>query len=123
MEAGKKGREALPPEGGRAAHNVQGAPRRWSARRKAEAVVRLLRGEPLDAVSRELGVEVYRLERWREEAVKGMEAALKERNGEDGRGAELAAAMKRIGELTMENDLLRSRCEKRGPFRGRRSRR
>ena len=122
MGAGKTGREALPPEGGRAAHNVQGAPRRWSARRKAEAAIRLLRGEPLDVVSRELGVEVYRLERWREEAVKGMEAALKERDGGDGR-AEISAAMKRIGELTMENDLLRARCEKRGPFRGRRSRR
>jgi len=122
VEAGKKGREALPPEGGRAAHNVQDAPRRWSARRKAETVVRLLRGEPLDAVSRELGVEVYRLERWREQAVKGMEAALKERDG-DPAAAEISAAMKRIGELTMEVDLLRARCEKRGPFRGKRSRR
>jgi len=34
-------------------------------RRKREVVLRLLRGEPLDAVSREVGVEVYRLEQWR----------------------------------------------------------
>ena len=39
-----------------------GPKQRWSARRKREVVLRLLRGEPLDAPSRELGVEVYRLE-------------------------------------------------------------
>ena len=39
---------------------------RWSAVRKREIVLRLLRGESLDAVSREIGVEVYRLERWRD---------------------------------------------------------
>ena len=30
---------------------------RWSAGKKMEAVLRLLRGEPLEALSRELGVE------------------------------------------------------------------
>ena len=84
--------------------------------------MRLLRGEPLDALSRELGVEVYRLERWREKALRAMEAGLKERE-EDPAAAEISSAMKRIGELTMENELLRARCEKRGPFPGRRSRR
>ena len=38
-----------------------GAHERWSARRKREVVLRLLRGEPVDALSRELGVEIYRL--------------------------------------------------------------
>jgi transposase-like protein len=38
----------------------------WSAARKREVVLRLLRGGSLDAVSREIGVEVYRLERWRQ---------------------------------------------------------
>ena len=36
---------------------------RWSASRKRDVVLGLLRGEPLDTVSREVGVEVYRLER------------------------------------------------------------
>jgi len=111
-------------EGGRGAHEVQpaaGPPRRWSARRKAAVVLRLLRGEPLDALSRELGVEVYRLEEWRSRALSGVEAALKER-GEDPLTVEHAAAMKRIGELTMEVELLRARCEKPGPFVARRSR-
>jgi hypothetical protein len=30
---------------------------RWSTRRKAEVVIRMLSGEPIDALSRELGVE------------------------------------------------------------------
>src|SRR5688500_20067468 len=42
---------------------------RWSAARKREIVLRLLRGESLDVVSREIGVEVYRLERWRDKAL------------------------------------------------------
>ena len=42
----------------------------------------LLRGEPLDAVSREVGVEVYRLERWKARALAGLELGLKEQAGE-----------------------------------------
>jgi hypothetical protein len=34
---------------------------RWSKRRKAEIVMRLLRGESLDDVSRDVGVEISRL--------------------------------------------------------------
>ena len=33
---------------------------RWSAGKKLEAVLRLLRGEPLETLSRELGVEAHR---------------------------------------------------------------
>ena len=39
-------------------------------------------GEPLDGLSRELGVEIYRLEAWRERALAGMEIGLKARQGE-----------------------------------------
>jgi hypothetical protein len=38
---------------------------RWSAGKKADAVLRLLRGEPLDVLSRELRVEAHRLAAWR----------------------------------------------------------
>ena len=93
---------------------------RWSVRRKREVVLRMLRGEPMDGLSRELGVEIYLLEKWREKALSGLDTALKQRNG-DPLSAELDNAMKRIGELSMENELLRKRCEKKGPFRGRRS--
>ncbi|MBA3719080.1 MAG: IS3 family transposase, partial [Nocardioidaceae bacterium] len=37
------------------------------ADKKTDAVLRLLRGEPLDEVSRQLGVEAHRLAAWRDE--------------------------------------------------------
>jgi transposase-like protein len=82
--------------------------------------LRLFRGESVDALSRELGVEIYRLEKWREKALSGIDAALKEREG-DPIQAELDAAMKRVGELTMENELLWQRVRKPGPLAKRRS--
>ena len=42
-----------------------GPERRNSARRKLAAVTRLLRGEPLETVARELNVTVARLSEWR----------------------------------------------------------
>ena len=99
---------------------------RWSATRKREVVLRLLRGESLDAVSREIGVEVYRLERWRDKALASMDAGLKERADDDRVQAGLDAAHKRVGELSMENELLRAkigRLENGTPFPRARSRR
>ena len=97
-----------------------GQGQRWTAARKREVVLRLFRGEPLDLVSRELGVELYRLEKWRDAALTGMEDALKARNG-DPLKAELDTAMQRIGELTMENELLWVRMRRPGPLAQRRS--
>jgi len=93
---------------------------RWSVARKREVVLRLLRGESLEALSRELGVEPYRLARWREKALLGLEGALKARDG-DPLQASLDTAMQRIGELTMENELLWQRVRKPGPLPKRRS--
>ena len=93
---------------------------RWSVARKREVVLRLLRGESLEALSRELGVEPYRLAQWREKALFGLEGALKVREG-DATQAALDAAMQRIGELTMENELLWQRVRKPGPLAKRRS--
>ncbi len=95
---------------------------RWSVRRKRDVVLRLLCGEPVDDLSRELGIEVYRLERWHEKALSGIDASLKRRQ-EDPLDAELGAALKRVGELTMENELLRARIDRPGPLGRRRSRR
>ena len=98
---------------------------RWSLARKQEGVLQMLRGEPLDGLSRELGVEIYRLEAWRERALAGMEIGLKARQGEPLQ-AELDAAKRHIGELSMEVELLRERAraaEKRLPLAMRRSRR
>ncbi len=96
---------------------------RWTVSRKREVVLRVFRGESLDSLSRELGVEIYRLEEWQDRALSGMETGLKSRRG-DPVQAELDTAMKRIGELAMENELLYARCRKgNGPFPKGRSRR
>ena len=100
-----------------------GAPpvQRWRAKRKAEVVVRIVRGTPLDAISREIGVPVARLELWRDEGLAGLEQALQVREEEDPVQARLDEANRRIGELSMENELLRVRCrQQEATFRMRR---
>ena len=94
---------------------------RWSVGRKREVVLRLLRGESVELLSRELGVPLYRLEQWRQKADAALDGALKEREVDPAAG-ELSAAMQRIGELSMEIELLRSRIERPGPLGRRRSR-
>ena len=84
--------------------------------------MRMLRGEPIELLSRELGVPVHKLERWRDQAKWALERALKEREMETA-DADLAAALQRIGELSMEIELLRARMERpSGPLARRRSR-
>ena len=94
---------------------------RWSAARKREVVLRLMRGESAELLSRELGLPVFKLERWRQKAEAALEGALKEREADPADGR-LAAAMRRIGELSMENELLRARMGRPGPLARRRSR-
>lgn len=94
---------------------------RWSVGRKREVVLRLLGGESVELLSRELGVPIYKLEQWREKADAALDGALKERESDPASG-ELAAAMQRIGELSMEVELLRARIGRPGPLARRRSR-
>ena len=94
---------------------------RWSAARKREVVLRLMRGESAELLSRELGLPVFKLEQWRQKAEVALESALKERESDPAEG-QLAAAMQRIGELSMENELLRARIARPGPLARRRSR-
>jgi hypothetical protein len=94
---------------------------RWSVARKREVVLRLLRGENVELRSRELGVPIFKLEQWRQKADAALDGALKEREI-DVASTELAAALQRIGELSMEVELLRTRIERPGPLARRRSR-
>jgi transposase len=94
---------------------------RWSVARKREVVLRLLRGESVELLSRELSVPIFKLDQWRQKADAALDGALKEREASPA-AAELATAMQRIGELSMENELLRSRIERPGPLARRRSR-
>jgi Transposase. len=94
--------------------------KRWSAGRKKQVVLRLLRGESVDALSRELAVPIFRLEQWRDRALAGIDAGLKEREG-DPLEKQLDEANRRIGELVMEVEILRKEREVRRPLAGRRS--
>jgi transposase len=92
---------------------------RWRAARKREVVLRLMRGESAELLSRELGRPIVKLEQWRQRAEAALEGALKEREADPADG-QLAAAMQRIGELSMEVELLRARIARPGPLaRGR----
>lgn len=94
--------------------------KRWSAGRKKQVVLRLLRGESVDATSREVAVPIYRLEKWRDRALAGIDVGLKEREN-DPVEKQLDDANRRIGELVMENEILRKERQAKRPLVGRRS--
>jgi len=94
--------------------------KRWSAGRKKQVVLRLLRGESVDALSREVAVPIFRLEEWRDRALAGIDAGLKEREN-DPVEQQLNEANRRIGELVMEVEILRKERQAKRPLVGRRS--
>ena len=98
---------------------------RWSSRRKMGVVLRALRGEDLDALSRELGVTAGTIAQWREQFLAGGQAAVRSRQADE-RDDELGRLRAKVGALTMENELLRERARRAegdgGPFGRRRSR-
>ena len=83
---------------------------RFSARRKTEAVLRLLRGEDLDSLSRELGVVAATLSGWRDAFLDGGTAAMKSRPADD-RDELVARLQAKVGQLTMDNELLGQKCQ------------
>src|SRR5512147_423309 len=84
--------------------------RRMSAKRKQDAVLRLLRGEDLELVSRELGVTAAELSVWRDTFLVAGEASLKSRPA-DHRDLEIGRLKTKVGELTMANELLDATIE------------
>jgi hypothetical protein len=82
-----------------------------SARRKQEAALRLLRGEDLELVSRELGVTAAERSGWRDRFLAGGEASLKCRPA-DARDAEIDRRQAKVGELTMTAELLEAKIER-----------
>jgi len=84
---------------------------RFSARRKTETILRMLRGEPLDGLARELGVTAATLAHWREQFLAGGQAALKSRPADE-RDDEIQRLRAKVGEITMNNELLLERCHR-----------
>jgi len=115
--------------GGAAATNGSVGPlqpgERWTATRKRDVVIRLLRGESIEALSRELSVEGYRLQEWYDLAMASLEVGLKARGGGDPVELQLKRAQAMVGELTMMNELYQERLRRveHRPFDPKRSRR
>ena len=98
---------------------------RFSARQKTEVVLRLLRGEALDILSREFGLPAARIATWREAFLAAGQEAMKT-HPLDNRDRELGRLREKLGESTMEIELLRvkiGRLETSRPLPPRRSRR
>ena len=96
---------------------------RFSSRKKAEAVLRLLRGEELDALSRELKVTAATLSEWREAFLAAGQSGLKSRNPSP-EAAEMQRLKAMIGDLTMRLEIHKAADwvrANRDPLRPRRS--
>ena len=96
-----------------------------TAGRKRDAVLRVLRGEPLEIVARDLAVTAADLSAWRDAFLEAGEASLKTRARDD-RDETIARLRTKVGELTMDAELLGAKIERLeggAPLAGRRSRR
>ena len=105
-----------------------GRERRMTAGRKRDAVLRVLRGEPLEIVAREPGATAADLSGWREAFLEAGAASLKSRARDD-RDATIDRLRTKVGELTMDTELLQAKIERLeaggggAPFGARRSKR
>jgi transposase-like protein len=98
---------------------------RMSRQRKREAVLRLLRGEDLDTVSRSLGVTAATLSGWRDAFLAAGEASLATRPA-TGEALETGRLKARLGEMLLERELLEAKIavlESGRPLAQKRSRR
>ena len=77
-------------------------------------MLRLLHGEELDALSRELGVTAATLAQWRERFLAAGQASLKSRPADD-RDEEIRRLQAKVGAITMDNELLSSVRARRRP--------
>ncbi len=96
-----------------------------SRRRKRDAVLRLLRGDDLETVSRSLGVTAATLTAWRDAFLAAGEASLTSRPA-DGEELESGRLKARLGEMLLKQELLEAKIaalEGGRPLARRRSRR
>jgi len=82
---------------------------RMSVQRKRDAVLRLLRGEDLELVSRQLGVTAATLSQWREAFLAAGESSLRNRPDDEGHEQQLRRLEAKLGQTLMDNELLREK--------------
>jgi transposase-like protein len=76
-------------------------PRRFSAQKKTEIVLRLLRGEDIDLLSRKCGVPASRIATWRDRFLNAGKESMKKRPALE-RDRELGRLREKLGESTMD---------------------
>ena len=121
----KSGGAAGAETSGMGAAAAPGRERRMTAGRKRDAVLRVLRGEPLEIVARELVVTAADLSGWRDAFLDAGAASLKARERDD-RDETIDRLQSKLGEALMDNELLYGKVERLeagAPFAGRRSKR
>lgn len=79
---------------------------RFSVRRKLDAVQRLMRGESLETLSRELGVTAATLSQWQETVVASALASLQSRPAADAKDDQIQALKAKVGDQAMEIEML-----------------
>ena len=82
---------------------------RWTAKRRAALMISLLKGETTAVEARRHGLKVAEVEGWRDRFLLGAENALRARQMEDEalREEEVNRLKRKVGELTMDLDILR----------------
>ena len=122
-----KAPSASSPEGGRrptGGDEAEARTKRFFAKHKAQAVLRILRGEPVELVSRDIGITAAVLSSWRDSFLtSGTQGFARKTPAQEAETKRLNA---KIGELSMENELLRekiARMEQNRPFAVSRSKR
>ncbi len=99
--------------------------RRLTATRKQEAVLRVLRGENVELVARSLEATAADVSSWRDAFLEAGASGLKQRP-RDARDEEIDRLRAKVGEITMDNELLYEKIAKMEaghPFARRRSKR
>jgi transposase-like protein len=99
--------------------------RRLTAARKQDAVLRVLRGEDVELVARSLEVTAADVSNWRDAFLAAGSSGLKQRP-RDARDEEIDRLRAKVGEITMDNELLYEKIAKMEaghPFARRRSKR
>jgi transposase-like protein len=94
---------------------------RWTAKRRAALVISIVRGETTAAeAARRHGLTVSEVEQWRDRFMLGAENALraKPRDDEALREEEVNRLKRKVGELTMDLDIMREALKQRPSLPG-----
>lgn len=104
-----------------------GQVQRWTAKRRAALVVEILQGETsVQEAARKHALTVAEIEQWKERFLLGAENALrtKPKDEEALKEEEIRRLKQKVGELVMDNDILKAAIEVKGlpsPFLPKRS--